>query len=57
MPKFTFFASETVHYAFDIEAANEEEAVQKALDYDLSFDDVTEAENFQIKFFEENTDA
>ena len=57
MPKFTFFASETVHYAFDIEAANEEEAVQKALDYDLSFDDVTEAENFQIKFFEENTNA
>ena len=57
MPKFTIFARETVYYAFDIEAESKEQAIQKANDYELSFDDATESENFEIQGVEEMQDA
>lgn len=57
MPKFTVFATERVYYTFDVEADNEKQAEQVALDYELSFDDATDTDNFQIQMIEENKNA
>lgn len=57
MPKFTVFASERVHYAFDIEAESEEQAAKVALEHELSFDDATETDSFEIQMIEEKTNA
>lgn len=53
MPKFTVFATERVYYAFEVEADNEEQAAQEAHKHELSFDDATEADNFEIQTIEE----
>lgn len=54
MPKFTVFATERVYYAFDVEAEDENDAIKKAEEHELSFDDATEADNFEIQSIEEN---
>ena len=57
MPKFTIFATERVYYAFDVEAENEEQAAQEAHKHELSFNDATETDNFEIQMIEENRNA
>ena len=53
MPKFTVFATERVYYAFEVEADNEEQASEEAHKYGPSFDDVWEADNFEIQTIQE----
>ena len=57
MPKFTIYAKETVYYEFEIEADNEEQARDKAYDYQLSFEDAYDSDWFEIGDIQEIKNA
>ena len=57
MPKYEILAREIVYYAFEVEADNEEQAMQEAYNYELTFNDATDADYFEIDSIEEKTNA
>ncbi len=48
MPKWEITASETVYYAFTVEADTEEEAEQEAMDYEVSSGDIIDGQDFEV---------
>ena len=52
MAKYIVNASELVFYRFEVEANNQEEADEKALDYEVTNKDINDSDSFQIESVE-----
>ena len=57
MSKFIIEASEQVYYRYEVEAENQEEAREKALDYLVTHNDIEGGEHFSITTIKEKENA
>jgi hypothetical protein len=49
LEKYRVLASETVYYDFEVEAYDQEDADQKAIDHVVSDKDISDAEGFEFE--------